>query len=34
MAGCGTIMDTDAAEAAVDAGAEFIITLVMLPDVI
>jgi len=34
MVGCGTIMNTDDAEAAVDAGAEFIITPVMLPDVI
>jgi len=34
MVGCGTIMDTADAERAVDAGAEFIITPVMLPDVI
>ena len=34
MVECGTIMDTDDAEAAVDAGVEFIITPVMLPDVI
>mmetsp|Transcript_20453 Transcript_20453/g.33889 ORF Transcript_20453/g.33889 Transcript_20453/m.33889 type:complete len:254 (+) Transcript_20453:52-813(+) len=34
MVGCGTIMNTDDAEAAVDAGSEFIITPVMLPDVI
>ena len=34
MVGCGTIMNTDDAERAVDAGAEFIITPVMLPDVI
>jgi 2-dehydro-3-deoxyphosphogluconate aldolase/(4S)-4-hydroxy-2-oxoglutarate aldolase len=34
MVGCGTIMDTSDAERAVDAGAEFIITPVMLPDVI
>ena len=34
MVGCGTIMNTNDAEAAVDAGAEFIITPVMLPDVI
>eukprot|EP00584_Thalassiosira_punctigera_P018219 CAMPEP_0172574294 /NCGR_PEP_ID=MMETSP1067-20121228/136625_1 /TAXON_ID=265564 ORGANISM="Thalassiosira punctigera, Strain Tpunct2005C2" /NCGR_SAMPLE_ID=MMETSP1067 /ASSEMBLY_ACC=CAM_ASM_000444 /LENGTH=256 /DNA_ID=CAMNT_0013366919 /DNA_START=498 /DNA_END=1268 /DNA_ORIENTATION=- len=34
MVGCGTIMNTDDAEAAIDAGAEFIITPVMLPDVI
>ena len=32
MVGCGTIMDTSDAERAVDAGAEFIITPVMLPD--
>jgi len=34
MVGCGTIMNTGDAERAVDAGAEFIITPVMLPDVI
>lgn len=34
MVGCGTIMNTKDAEDAVDAGAEFIITPVMLPDVI
>ena len=34
MVGCGTIMNTTDAENAVDAGAEFIITPVMLPDVI
>jgi len=34
MVGCGTIMNTDDAERAVDAGSEFIITPVMLPDVI
>lgn len=34
MVGCGTIMNTEDAENAVDAGAEFIITPVMLPDVI
>lgn len=34
MVGCGTIMNTEDAERAVDAGAEFIITPVMLPDVI
>lgn len=34
MVGCGTILNTDDAEAAVDAGSEFIITPVMLPDVI
>lgn len=34
MVGCGTIMNTADAENAVDAGAEFIITPVMLPDVI
>ena len=34
MIGCGTIMTTEDAEAAVDAGSEFIITPVMLPDVI
>lgn len=34
MVGCGTIMNTKDAEAAMDAGAEFIITPVMLPDVI
>ena len=34
MIGCGTIMNVADAEAAVDAGAEFIITPVMLPDVI
>jgi len=34
MVGCGTIMNTADAERAVDAGAEFIITPVMLPDVI
>ena len=34
MVGCGTIMDVKDAERAVDAGAEFIITPVMLPDVI
>lgn len=34
MIGCGTILTTDDAEAAIDAGSEFIITPVMLPDVI
>jgi len=34
MIGCGTILNTADAENAVDAGAEFIITPVMLPDVI
>lgn len=34
MVGCGTIMDTSDAERAIDAGAQFIITPVMLPDVI
>ena len=34
MVGCGTIMNTADAEAAMDAGSEFIITPVMLPDVI
>ena len=34
MVGCGTILTIADAEAAVDAGAEFIITPVMLPDVI
>lgn len=34
MVGCGTIMNTEDAERAVDAGSEFIITPVMLPDVI
>lgn len=34
MVGCGTIMNTDDAERAMDAGSEFIITPVMLPDVI
>jgi Entner-Doudoroff aldolase len=34
MVGCGTILTTDDAERAIDAGAEFIITPVMLPDVI
>lgn len=34
MVGCGTILNTDDAERAVDAGSEFIITPVMLPDVI
>lgn len=34
MVGCGTIMNTEDAERAIDAGAEFIITPVMLPDVI
>lgn len=34
MIGCGTIMNTTDAENAYDAGAEFIITPVMLPDVI
>jgi Entner-Doudoroff aldolase len=34
MVGCGTIMNTADAERAVDARAEFIITPVMLPDVI
>lgn len=32
MVGCGTILNTTDAENAVDAGAEFIITPVMLPD--
>jgi 2-dehydro-3-deoxyphosphogluconate aldolase / (4S)-4-hydroxy-2-oxoglutarate aldolase len=34
MVGCGTIMNPSDAERAIDAGAEFIITPVMLPDVI
>ena len=34
MVGCGTIMNVADAERAVDAGAEFIITPVMLPEVI
>lgn len=34
MIGCGTILTIADAEAAVDAGSEFIITPVMLPDVI
>lgn len=34
MVGCGTIMNTKDAENAIDAGAEFIITPVMLPEVI
>jgi len=34
MVGCGTIMNIEDAERAVDAGSEFIITPVMLPDVI
>jgi len=34
MVGCGTILNTEDAEKVVDAGAEFIITPVMLPDVI
>lgn len=34
MVGCGTILTPEDAEKAIDAGAEFIITPVMLPDVI
>ena len=34
MVGCGTILTIADAEAAMDAGSEFIITPVMLPDVI
>jgi 2-dehydro-3-deoxyphosphogluconate aldolase/(4S)-4-hydroxy-2-oxoglutarate aldolase len=34
MIGCGTIMSPEDAAAAIDAGSEFIITPVMLPDVI
>ena len=34
MVGCGTIMCTEDAEAACDAGAEFIITPVLLPEVV
>lgn len=34
MVGCGTILTTEDAENAIDAGSEFIITPVMLPDVI
>jgi 2-dehydro-3-deoxyphosphogluconate aldolase / (4S)-4-hydroxy-2-oxoglutarate aldolase len=34
MVGCGTIMNTDDAARAMEAGSEFIITPVMLPDVI
>ena len=34
MIGCGTIMNIEDAENAIDAGSEFIITPVMLPDVI
>jgi 2-dehydro-3-deoxyphosphogluconate aldolase / (4S)-4-hydroxy-2-oxoglutarate aldolase len=34
MVGCGTILTPDDAAAAIDAGSEFIITPVMVPDVI
>lgn len=34
MVGCGTILTIEDAEEAIDAGSEFIITPVMLPDVI
>ena len=34
MVGCGTILTIEDAEKAIDAGSEFIITPVMLPDVI
>ena len=34
MVGCGTIMCTEDAEAACDAGAEFIITPVLIPEVV
>lgn len=34
MVGCGTILNVDDAKNAMDAGSEFIITPVMLPDVI
>lgn len=34
MVGCGTILNPEDAEKAIDAGSEFIITPVMLPDVI
>ena len=34
MVGCGTIMNTTDAEAACDAGAEFIITPVLVPEVV
>eukprot|EP00593_Proboscia_inermis_P000057 CAMPEP_0171293464 /NCGR_PEP_ID=MMETSP0816-20121228/1722_1 /TAXON_ID=420281 /ORGANISM="Proboscia inermis, Strain CCAP1064/1" /LENGTH=258 /DNA_ID=CAMNT_0011764343 /DNA_START=13 /DNA_END=789 /DNA_ORIENTATION=+ len=34
MVGCGTILNTQDCENAIDAGSEFIITPVMLPDVI
>lgn len=34
MVGCGTILTPEDAEKAIDAGSEFIITPVMLPDVI
>lgn len=34
MIGCGTILTIEDAEKAIDAGSEFIITPVMLPDVI
>jgi Entner-Doudoroff aldolase len=34
MVGCGTILTVEDAQHAIDAGAEFIITPVMLPDVI
>jgi Entner-Doudoroff aldolase len=34
MVGCGTILNVDDAKRAMDAGSEFIITPVMLPDVI
>jgi len=34
MIGCGTILTIEDAQQAIDAGAEFIITPVMLPDVI
>jgi len=34
MIGCGTILNIEDAEKAIDAGSEFIITPVMLPDVI
>lgn len=33
LTGCGTIMDVGDAEAAVEAGAEFIVTPVLIPEV-
>eukprot|EP00631_Chrysoreinhardia_giraudii_P003372 CAMPEP_0197422536 /NCGR_PEP_ID=MMETSP1170-20131217/16510_1 /TAXON_ID=54406 /ORGANISM="Sarcinochrysis sp, Strain CCMP770" /LENGTH=242 /DNA_ID=CAMNT_0042949879 /DNA_START=6 /DNA_END=734 /DNA_ORIENTATION=+ len=34
MVGCGTVMTTVEAEAAMDAGAEFIISPILIPDVV